>query len=110
MAFSVVAVLWNSISFTGTPGILFSLALGMAYGLTPSSARWGLIAGLVYGVLLSIVLGPLRGLSIGVAFLVGYFRIMLYLVEAPYLGCWEHLPRQETHSNPGDTNLCFGMN
>jgi uncharacterized protein len=82
LPFGIALVLWSSTSFTGTLGILFSFMLGTAYGLSGNSARWGLTAGLVYGVLLSVVLDPLRGLSIGAAFLLGYFRIIFYLLEA----------------------------
>jgi hypothetical protein len=57
--------------------------LGLGYGLTSNSAKWGLSAGLVYGVILGLLLGPLSGLLIGAAFLIGYFRIVFYLVEAP---------------------------
>jgi hypothetical protein len=81
--FSVTAVFWNSQLFSPTVGVFFSLMLGLAYGLGANSARWGLTAALVYAVFLSILLGPLMGLSIGAAFLIGYFRIMFYVVEAP---------------------------
>jgi uncharacterized protein len=83
LPFSVAVAIWSSTAFTPALGILFSLMLGLAYGLSPSSARWALIAGLVYGVLLGVVLGPLSGLLIGAAFLIGYFRIIFYVVEAP---------------------------
>jgi hypothetical protein len=83
LPFSIVVVIWSSTSFTGALGILFSLMLGLAYGLAPGSARWGLTAGLVYGAVFSFILGPLIGLSIGAAFLIGYFRIFLYVIEAP---------------------------
>jgi len=83
LPFSIVVVIWSTTSFTQVPGILFSLMLGLAYGLTPGSARWGLTAGLVYGAVFSFILGPLIGLSIGAAFLIGYFRIFLYVIEAP---------------------------
>ena len=80
---SVTVALWSSQSFSPALGVFFSLMLGLAYGLGAGSARWGLIACLVYGVMLSLVLGPLTGLSIAAAFLVGYFRIIFYVVEAP---------------------------
>lgn len=83
LPFSIVIAIWSSTSFTGALGILFSLLLGLAYGLTPGSARWGLTAGLVYGVIFGLLLRPLIGLSIGAAFLIGYFRIFLYVIEAP---------------------------
>jgi len=83
LPFSIAVAIWSSTSFTGTLGIFFSFMLGTAYGLGGNSARWGLTAGLVYGILLSIVLGPLSGLSISAAFLIGYFRILFYIVEAP---------------------------
>ena len=83
LPFSVAVAIWSSTSFSNAVGILFSFTLGTAYGLSGNSARWGLTAGLVYGVLFSILIGPLNGLSIGAAFLLGYFRIIFYLVEAP---------------------------
>lgn len=83
LPFSIAVVIWSSTSFTQALGILFSLILAVAYGLTPGSARWGLTAGLVYGAVFGILLGPLIGLSIGAAFLIGYFRIFLYVIEAP---------------------------
>jgi uncharacterized protein len=81
--FSIVIAIWSSSSFPLSLGILSSLMLGLAYGLTSNSAKWGLSAGLVYGVILGLMLGPLSGLLIGAAFLIGYFRIVFYLVEAP---------------------------
>jgi hypothetical protein len=83
LPFSVTATIWSGQSLSLALGVFFSLMLGLAYGLGGNSARWGLTAGLVYGVLFSILLGPLSGLSIGAAFLIGYFRIIFYLVEAP---------------------------
>lgn len=83
LPFSVAIAVLSSIPFTQMLGILFSLMLGLAYGLRPNSARWGLIAALTYGVVLSLVINPLTGLSIGAAFLIGYFRVIFYFVEAP---------------------------
>lgn len=83
LPFSIAVAIWSSGSFTPALGILFSLMVGLAYGLSSDSARWGFIAGFVYGVFLSLLLGPLNGLIIGAAFLLGYFRIVFYLVEAP---------------------------
>jgi hypothetical protein len=87
LPFSIALAMWSSNSFSVTWGILFSLMLGLAYGLNLDSARWGLTAGLVYGVFLSLLLGPLRGVIIGGMFLIGYFRIIFYLMEAP-LSWW----------------------
>jgi hypothetical protein len=83
LPFSMAVAVWSSISFSISLGILFSLMLGTAYGLNSDSAKWGLTAGAVYGVCLSLILGPLNGLMIGTAFLIGYFRVVFYLVEAP---------------------------
>ena len=83
LPFSVAVTFWSSTSFPLAIGILFSLMLGLAYGLTSNSARWGLTAGLVYGVILALILDPLSGLAISAAFLAGYFRIVFYVVEAP---------------------------
>ena len=81
--FSIVIAIWSSSFFPLSLGLLSSLMLGLAYGLTSNSAKWGLSAGLVYGVILGLILGALSGLLIGTAFLIGYFRIVFYLVEAP---------------------------
>jgi hypothetical protein len=83
LPFSVVVAIWSSNSFTPALGILFSLTLGLAYGLSLDSARWGLLTGSVYGFFFAFLLGPLGGLFIGAAFLTGYFRIIFYVVEAP---------------------------
>ena len=83
LAFSVTVTFWTDQSLSPVLGVFFSLMLGLAYGLNANSARWGLTASLVYGVILSFLLGPLSGLSIGAAFLIGYFRILFYIVEAP---------------------------
>ncbi len=83
LPFSVAIAIWSSTSFSLTLDIFFSLMLGLAYGLNANSAWWGLTAGLVYGVIFGLILGPLGGLTIGAAFLIGYFRIVFYLIEAP---------------------------
>jgi hypothetical protein len=83
LPFSVTAAIWNSLGMGSALGIFFSLNLGLAYGLTADSGRWGLTAGFVYGAVFSLVLGPLHGLVIGAAFLTGYFRIVFYILEAP---------------------------
>lgn len=84
LPFSIAVAFWSSTSFTTTLFILFSFMLGTAYGLSGNSARWGLTSGLVYGALFSLIMSPLSGLSIGAAFLIGYFRIVFYIVEAPF--------------------------
>ncbi|MFZ5857391.1 MAG: hypothetical protein ACOYZ6_11220 [Chloroflexota bacterium] len=83
LSFSVTVAIWSSISVTVPLGIFFSLMLGFAYGLRASSAAWGVTAGLVYSIVLGLLIDPISGLSIGAAFLIGYFRIIFYLVEAP---------------------------
>jgi hypothetical protein len=83
LPFAIAVAIWSSVSFTPALGVLFSLMLGLAYGLSANSARWGLTAGLVYGVFIGLVMGPLGGLTIGATFLIGYFRILFYVVEAP---------------------------
>ncbi len=82
LPFSVMIAIWSSISLTPALGALLSLLLGLAYGLNGNSDRWGLIAGLAYGVVIGFLVGPLEGLAIGAAFLIGYFRIVFYLIEA----------------------------
>ena len=83
LPFSVAVAILSSTSFTPGLGYFFSLMLGLAYGLNADTARWGLVAGLVYGVCFSLLLGLLGGLTVGAAFLIGYFRIIFYIVEAP---------------------------
>ena len=83
LPFSIMVAIWSSTPFNPLLGALFSLALGFAYGLTGNTARWGLIASLVYGVVLSFLLGFPGGVLIGAAFLAGYFRIVFYILEAP---------------------------
>ena len=83
LPFSLAVAFWSADAFTPALGILFSLMLGLAYELSADSARWGLIAGSVYSAFLSLILGPLSGLAVGAAFLIGYFRIVFYIAEAP---------------------------
>ncbi len=82
LPFSVLVAIWSTTAFTPALGILFSFLLGLAYGLNANSARWGLIAGIVYGVVVGLVVNPLGGVIIGVTFLIGYFRLFFYLIEA----------------------------
>lgn len=84
LPFSVAIALWSANLFTPALGILFSLMLGLAYGLNGGSARWGLTAGLVYSFAFGILLDPRSGLLVGAAFLTGYFRVLFYLLEAPF--------------------------
>src|SRR5512138_2255393 len=42
LPFSIAVAIWSSTSFTPALGIFFSLMLGLAYGLSSASARWGL--------------------------------------------------------------------
>ena len=93
LPFSIAGAILSSTSSAGTLGIFFSFTLGTAYGLSGNSARWGLTARLVYGVFLSILMGPLAGVSIGAAFLLGYFRILFYLVEASLSWIFGNLAR-----------------
>ena len=83
LPFSIAVAIWSSGPISLALIILFSLMLGLAYGLNADSARWGLTAGLVYGLFFSFLLGPRGGLLIGGAFLAGYFRVLFYLIEAP---------------------------
>lgn len=83
LPFSVLAGAWSAISYAPILGILLSLTLGLAYGRGNNSARWGLTAGVVYGVVLGLMSDPRTGLGISVAYLAGYFRIPFYIVEAP---------------------------
>lgn len=83
LPFSIAIAYWSSTPFELAPGVIFSLMLGLAYGLTGNGARWGLFAGLVYGIVFSLILDLPGGLAIGAAYLTGYFRILFYLLEAP---------------------------
>jgi hypothetical protein len=83
LPFSLAAVQVSSTGVTPMIGICFSFWLGLAYSLVRKPAAWGLFAGLTYGVALGFMVDPLTGLAIAVAFLAGYFRLPLYLVEAP---------------------------
>jgi hypothetical protein len=83
LPFSLAAVLVSSTGITPLIGICFSFWLGLAYSLVCKPATWGLLAGLTYGLALGFLVGPLTGLAIAVAFLAGYFRLPLYLMEAP---------------------------
>ena len=82
LPFSIAVTLLSSTSFAAGLVVFFSLMLGTAYGLSGNRARWGLTAAVVYGVFFSILMGALPGVAIGAAFLVGYFRIIFYIVEA----------------------------
>ena len=50
-------------------------------------AKWGLIAGVVYSVVMGFLNGPWTGLGIGAVFLAGYFQMPLYLVKRHWPGC-----------------------
>jgi hypothetical protein len=83
LPFSLAAAVVSIGGFTIIHGILFSFLLGLAYGLRLNPAKWGLAAGLVYGGVFALLVNPLSGLAISLAFLIGYFRIFLYVVEVP---------------------------
>lgn len=83
LPFSLAAALVSSIGITPLIGISFSFWLGLAYSLVRKPAAWGLLAGLFYGAALGFLVDPLTGLGIAVFFVGGYFRLPLYLVEAP---------------------------
>jgi hypothetical protein len=83
LPFSLAAALVSSIGITSMIGICFSFWLGLAYSLVRKPAGWGLLAGLFYGAALGFMVNPLTGLAIAAAFLAGYFRLAMYLVEAP---------------------------
>ena len=82
LPYSLAVTVLSSTGFNLFTLILFSFALGLAYGLTLHPSTWALTGGLVYGVVFGLISGPLGGLMIGVTFLAGYFRIPLYLIEA----------------------------
>jgi hypothetical protein len=83
LPFSLAVTVYSSTGFTLACGILVSFALGLAYSLMLKPAKWGLTGGLVYGAVFGLLLDPWSGLMIGAVFLGGYFRIPLYLIEAP---------------------------
>ena len=82
LPYSLAVVVLSTTGFNLFNSVLFSLALGLAYGLTLNSAKWALAGGIVYGVVFGFLSGPAGGLMIGATFLTGYFRIPLYLIEA----------------------------
>lgn len=82
LPFSLAVTVYSTTGFNLVSGILFSFALGLAYGLMLKPAKWGLTGGLVYGAVFGFLLDPWSGLAIGATFLAGYFRIPLYLIEA----------------------------
>ena len=96
LPFSVVVAFWSGNAFTPEVGIFFSLMLGLTYGLNGGSAKWGLTAGLVYGFAFGLMLNPLNGLYVGSAFLIGYFRIIFYPLEA--LLSWSLAKRSESEN------------
>jgi len=81
--FSLAVTIFSSSGFTLIHALLFSFGLGLAYSLTSKPAKWGLTAGLVYGAVFALLDGPWPGLGIGASFLAGFFRLPLYLLEAP---------------------------
>jgi hypothetical protein len=96
LPFSVVVAFWSGNAFTPEVGIFFSLMLGLAYGLNGGSAKWGVTAGMVYGFAFGLILNPLNGLFVGAAFLIGYFRIIFYPLEA-FLA-WSLAKRSESEN------------
>jgi hypothetical protein len=96
LPFSVVVAFWSGNAFAPEVGIFLSLMLGLMYGLNGGSAKWGLTAGLVYGFAFGLILNPLNGLYVGAAFLIGYFRIIFYLLEA--LLSWSLAKRSESEN------------
>ena len=91
LPFSLAAALFSSGSFSMSAGILFSFALGLAYGLMPKGWAWGLVGGITYGAVFALLSTPLDGLMIGAAFLAGFFRVLIYIVEAPLAWCLSRL-------------------
>jgi len=82
LPYSLAVVVLSTTGFNLFTSVLFSFALGLAYGLTLNPAKWAFAGGIVYGVVFGFLSGPLGGLMIGTTFLAGYFRIPLYLIEA----------------------------
>jgi len=84
LPYSLAVVVLSTTGFSLFTSVLFSFALGLAYGLTLNPAKWAFAGGLVYGLVFAFLSGPLGGLMIGATFLAGYFRIplYLYLIEA----------------------------
>jgi hypothetical protein len=91
LSFSLVVTLFSSAGFTMPLGILFSFALGLAYGLMLKPAGWGLAGGVIYGTVFALISDPISGLMIGSAFLIGYFRLFLYVIQAPLAWCLSRL-------------------
>jgi hypothetical protein len=91
LPFSLAAAMASSTALNLTTGIIFSLTLGLAYGLLPNRAAWGVIASLVYGLVSAAAFGAWNGGMIGLAFFLGYFRIPLFMFEAPFAWILSHL-------------------
>jgi len=83
LPYSLAVVVLSTTGFNLFTSVLFSFALGLAYGLTLNPAKWALAGGFVYGLVFGFLSGPVGGLMIGTTFLAGFFRIPLYLIEAP---------------------------
>jgi hypothetical protein len=84
LPFSLMSAVASSTALNLTSGIIFSLMLGLAYGLNPNRAAWGLTASVVYGIAFAMAFGLSSGVMIGAAFFIGYFRIIFFLMEAPF--------------------------
>lgn len=82
LPFSLMSAVAGSAVLNLTTGVIFSLMLGLAYGLIPNRAAWGLTASLVYGIVSAVAFGMSIGVMVGAAFFIGYFRIIFFLAEA----------------------------
>jgi hypothetical protein len=76
-------------------GLPFGLAIALAFGLAvtlafgrESGPIFGLIVTLAFilafGLTFGLTTGLMGGLVVGVSFLIGYFRLVLYVIELPY--------------------------
>jgi len=64
-------------------GVAFGLAFGVVVGVVVGVA-FGVVVGVAFGLVVGVADGVVVGAAFGVAFIVGYFRLFLYIAELPW--------------------------